>query len=80
MAIAGDGAVNDVWLHGLGPLIAEPKLIDGEGWAAERKLFSHVKGKEDFTHAEWEKEKNGKASLFLTVDALEILQAAGRLE
>lgn len=59
--------------------LLESKLIAGEGWAAERKLFSHARGKSDFTHAEWEKEKHGKASLFLTVDALEILKAAGRL-
>lgn len=45
----------------------------------ERKLFSHTKGTDDFTHAEWEKETLSKASLFLTVDALEILKAAGRL-
>jgi len=55
------------------------KIIDGQGWAMERKLFSHTKGRDDFTHAEWEKETFGKASLFLTVDALEILNAAGRL-
>jgi hypothetical protein len=56
------------------------KLVDGEGWAAERKLFSHVRGNEDFTHAEWEKETLGKANSFLTVDALEILKAAGRYQ
>lgn len=55
------------------------KMIDGQGWPAERKLFSHARGKDDFTHAAWEKETLGKASLFLTVDALEILNAAGRL-
>jgi hypothetical protein len=55
------------------------KVIDGQGWAMERKLFSHTKGKGDFTHAKWEKETLGNASLFLTVDALEILNTAGRL-
>jgi hypothetical protein len=55
------------------------KVIDGQGWMAERKLFSHTRGKDTFTYAEWDKEKLGKASLFLTVDALEILKAAGRL-
>jgi hypothetical protein len=55
------------------------KVIDGQGWAMERKLFSHVDGNDDFTHAEWEKELIGKANLFLTVAALEILNAAGRL-
>ena len=55
------------------------KVIEGQGWAMERKLFSHAKGKDDFTHAEWEKATFGKANLFLTVDALEILTAAGRL-
>jgi hypothetical protein len=59
--------------------LLESKMIDGQGWAMERKLFSHTKSKDDFTHAEWEKETLGKASLFLTVDALEILNAAGRL-
>lgn len=46
---------------------------------AERTLFSYTTGKDNFTHVEWDKEKLGKASLFLTVDALEILKAAGRL-
>jgi len=55
------------------------KFVEGQGWAAERKLFSHIRGREDFTHAQWETETLGKASLFLTVDALEILKAAGRL-
>src|SRR5262245_48163599 len=59
--------------------LLESKFIDGQGWAAERKLFSHAKGNDDFTHAEWEKETLGNASLFLTVDALEILNAAGKL-
>jgi len=59
--------------------LLESKVVDGQGWAMERKLFSHSKGKENFTHALWEKETIGKASLFLTVDALEILNAAGRL-
>ncbi len=58
--------------------LLEAKLVEDQGWMAERKLFSHSKGREDFTHAEWEKETLGKASLFLTVDALEILKAAGR--
>jgi hypothetical protein len=55
------------------------KVIDGEGWPMERRLFSHSRGKDGFTNAEWEKEAVGKANLFLTVDALEILNAAGRL-
>ncbi|MBV7333408.1 hypothetical protein KFU94_35270 [Chloroflexi bacterium TSY] len=59
--------------------LLESKFVDGQGWATERKLFSHAKGKDNFTHAEWEKERLGKASLFLTVDALEILKAADRL-
>ena len=59
--------------------LLESKFIEGQGWAAERKLFSHAKGKKDFTHVLWEKETLGKASLFLTVDALEILKAAGRI-
>lgn len=59
--------------------LLESKVIDGEGWAMERKLFSHTKGKDDFTHAEWEKQTLGRANLFLTVDALEILNAARRL-
>lgn len=59
--------------------LLESKFISGQGWAAERKLYSHTKGKEDFTNAHWEKETLGKANLFLTVDALEILKAAGRI-
>lgn len=59
--------------------LLESKFIDGQGWATERKLYSNSRGKDYFTNAEWEKEKLGKASLFLTVDALEILRAAGRL-
>lgn len=58
--------------------LLESKFMTGQGWAAERRLYSHTKGKEDFTNAYWENETLGKASLFLTVDALEILRAAGR--
>jgi len=59
--------------------LLESKVVDGRGWPMERRLFSHSKGKENFTNAEWERETLGKANLFLTVDALEILKAAGRL-
>lgn len=59
--------------------LLESKFIAGEGIAAERKLFSHTAGREDFTHAEWNADRLGKASAYLTVDALEILSAAGRL-
>jgi hypothetical protein len=58
--------------------LLESKLVARQGWPAERRLFSHTRGSKDFTHAEWDKETLGKASLFLTVDALEILKAAGR--
>jgi len=52
--------------------LLESKFIDGEGWAVERTVPEH-------THAFWNREKNGRANLFLTVDALEILEGAGRL-
>jgi hypothetical protein len=58
--------------------LLESKLLPGEGWATERRLFTHAAGKDDFTHAPWEKASRGRASLLLTVDALEILRAAGR--
>ena len=34
--------------------LLESKLIPGEGWATERKLFTHSPGKDGFTHAPWE--------------------------
>ena len=60
--------------------LLETKLIPGQGIPAERKLFSHRSGRDDFTHAPWDGDKIGKANAFLTVDALEILKAAGRLD
>ena len=44
----------------------------------ERKLFNHSEGTDGFTHAPWEEAKLGRASILLTIDALEILRAAGR--
>jgi|TARA_Y100000310_G_scaffold197650_1_gene197714 hypothetical protein len=58
--------------------LLESKFIEGQGWPMERKLFHHNPKKEGHTDANWELEKLGKASLFLTVDALEILQKANR--
>jgi hypothetical protein len=58
--------------------LLESKFLPGEGWATERRLFTHTAGKDDFTHAPWEKASRGRANLLLTVDALEILRAAGR--
>jgi hypothetical protein len=58
--------------------LLESKLILGEGWPMERKLFNHSEGTDDFTHAPWEQSKHGRANLLLTVDALEILRTAGR--
>jgi hypothetical protein len=58
--------------------LLESKLLPGEGWAMERKLFHHSKGKEGFTHAPWEAVAFGRAHLLLTLDALEILRTAGR--
>jgi hypothetical protein len=58
--------------------LLESKLLPGEGWAMERRLFHHSKGKEGFTHAPWEALVCGRAHLLLTVEALEILRAAGR--
>lgn len=60
--------------------LLESKFVDGEGWPTERRLFSHVEGKDDFTHAPWGEPRLGKANPLLTVDALEILGVAGRLE
>ncbi len=59
--------------------LLESKMIAGEGLNAERKLFSHKQGADDFTHAPWHGDDFGKANAYLTVDALEILAAAGRL-
>jgi hypothetical protein len=58
--------------------LLESKLIPGEGWPMERKLFTHTEGTDGFTHAPWEEPRRGRANLLLTVDALEILRAAGR--
>ena len=58
--------------------LLESKFVPGEGWAMERKLFNHSPGKEGFTNAPWEKPTLGGAHLLFTVDALEILRAAGR--
>ena len=58
--------------------LLESKLVPGEGWAIERRLFNHSAGTDGYTHAPWEEVKLGRANLLLTVDALEILGAAGR--
>jgi hypothetical protein len=58
--------------------LLESKLVPGEGWAMERKLFNHSAGKDGFTHAPWDEVKLGRANLLLTIDALEILRTAGR--
>ena len=58
--------------------LLESKLVPGEGWATERKLFNHSAGTDGFTHAPWEGVTLGRANLLLTVDALEILRTAGR--
>ena len=58
--------------------LLESKVIPDEGWATERRLFTHAEGKDDFTHAPWEAPTLGRANLLLTVDALEILRTAGR--
>jgi hypothetical protein len=58
--------------------LLESKLLPGEGWPMERRLFNHSPGKDGFTHAPWEGVKLGRAHLLLTVDALEILRTAGR--
>ena len=58
--------------------LLESKLVPGEGWAMERKLFNHSTGTEGFTHAPWETLALGRANLMLTVDALEILRTARR--
>ena len=54
------------------------RIIPGEGWAVERKLFNHAAGTDGFTHAPWDRVRLGRANLLLTVDALEILRTAGR--
>jgi len=59
--------------------LLESKYVADEGWPTERRLFSHAEGTDDFTNAPWERPARGKANLFITVDALEILRAAGRL-
>ena len=51
-------------------IVRYEREIDGPG---QRRLRS-----DDFTHAPWEAATLGHANLLLTVDALEILQAAGR--
>ena len=58
--------------------LLESKLVPGEGWAMERKLFNHSAGKDGFTHAQWDDLKLGRANLLLTIDTLEILRTAGR--
>jgi hypothetical protein len=58
--------------------LLESKLVPGEGWAMERKLFNHSAGTDGFTHAPWDELKRGRANLLLTIDALEILRTAGR--
>lgn len=60
--------------------LLESKFIDGQGWAMERKLFHHNRTRDGHTNVYWEKETLGEANLFLTVDALEILKVAGRLD
>ncbi len=52
--------------------LLESKLMEGEGWAVERRTPEQ-------THSMWNRERRGRANLFLTVDALEILKQAGRL-
>lgn len=61
--------------------LLESKFTKGQGWEMERKLFHHnMKKRDGYTAARWEDEKLGKrANQFLTADALEILQRAGRL-
>ena len=54
--------------------LLESKLLPGEGWPMERKLFTHSPGKDGFTHAPWEDVTLGRANLLLTIDALEILR------
>jgi hypothetical protein len=58
--------------------LLESKLLPGEGWAMERRLFNHAEGTDGFTHAPWEQVRLGRANLLLTIDALEILRRAGR--
>jgi hypothetical protein len=58
--------------------LLESKFLPAEGWATERRLFTHAPGKDDFTHAPWEGPKRGRAHLLLTIDALEVLRNAGR--
>lgn len=58
--------------------LLESKFAPGEGWAMDRRLFNHSEGKEGFTNAPWEAVTRGRASLLPTVDALEVLRAAGR--
>ena len=59
--------------------LLESKVVPGEGWAIERRLFNHTSvGTDGYTHAPWEEVKLGRANLLLTVDVLEILGAAGR--
>jgi hypothetical protein len=58
--------------------LLESKLIPGEGWTMEGKLFNHAPGQDGFTHAPWNEGRLGRANLLLTIDALEILQASGR--
>jgi hypothetical protein len=58
--------------------LLESKYLEGEGWATERKLYNHSHGKPGFTNAPWEASARGRANLLLTVDALEVLQLAGR--
>lgn len=58
--------------------LLESKFLPGEGWAVERKLYSHASGAEGFTRAPWGSVTSGRAHLLLTVHALEVLQAAGR--
>jgi hypothetical protein len=53
-------------------ILLESKFIDGEGWQVERKTPEQ-------THNFWNEARLGKANIFLTVDALEILKLAGRL-
>ena len=60
--------------------LLESKFLPGKGWSMERKLFHHGEGKDGFTHAPWETLARNGAHLLLTVDALEVLRAAGRWE
>ena len=60
--------------------LLESRFIEGQGWPMERRLYHNSKNRDGYTNARWQDEKTGKANQFLTVDALEILQKAGRFK